>query len=56
MRHPRLTMVYLREHGTFYPYAPRGARCRDRPMELKTRSSLTRIVPMESGIGRGHPV
>ncbi|AIG76288.1 Hypothetical protein AJAP_17100 [Amycolatopsis japonica] len=56
MRHPRLTMVYRRERGTFYPYAPRGTRGRDRAMELKIRSSLTRIVPMESDIGRWRPV
>ncbi|OLZ45833.1 PspA-associated protein PspAB [Amycolatopsis keratiniphila] len=56
MRHPRLTMVYRRERGTFYPYAPRGTRGRDRAMELKIRSTLTRIVPMESDIGRWRPV
>ncbi|MFD6068676.1 MULTISPECIES: PspA-associated protein PspAB [Amycolatopsis] len=56
MRHPKLTMVYRRERGTFYPYAPRGTRGRDRAMELKIRSSLTRIVPMESDIGRWRPV
>ncbi|WP_233611828.1 hypothetical protein [Amycolatopsis sp. WAC 01376] len=56
MRHPRLTMVYRRERGTFYPYAPRGPRGRDRATELRIRSSLTRIVPMEPDIGRWHPV
>jgi len=56
LRHPRLTMVYRRERGTYYPYAPRGTRGRDRALELKIRSSLTRIVPMESDIGRWHPV
>ncbi|KZB86187.1 PspA-associated protein PspAB [Amycolatopsis regifaucium] len=55
-RHPKLTMVYRRERGTFYPYAPRGSRGRDRAMELKVRSSLTRIVPMEADIGRWRPV
>ncbi|WP_414944498.1 PspA-associated protein PspAB [Amycolatopsis sp. cmx-11-32] len=56
VRHPKLTMVYRRERGTFYPYAPRGTRGRDRATELKIRSSLTRIVPMEADIGRWHPV
>ncbi|WP_037304968.1 PspA-associated protein PspAB [Amycolatopsis orientalis] len=56
MRHPKLSMVYRRERGTFYPYAPRGSRGRDRALELKVRSSLTRIVPMEADIGRWRPV
>lgn len=56
MRHPKLTMVYRRERGAFYPYAPCGTRGRDRARELKIRSSLTRIVPMESDIGRWRPV
>jgi hypothetical protein len=56
MRHPKLTMVFRRERGTFYPYAPRGTRGRDRAMELKVRSSLTRIVPMEADISRWRPV
>ncbi|WP_340681575.1 hypothetical protein LCL61_22800 [Amycolatopsis coloradensis] len=56
MRHPKLTMVYRRERGTFYPYAPRGTQGRDRAMELRIRSSLSRIVPMESDIGRWRPV
>ncbi|MFJ8914999.1 hypothetical protein [Amycolatopsis sp. NPDC102389] len=56
MRHSRLTMVYRRERGTFYPYAPRGSRGRDRAMELKIRSSLTRVVPMEADISRWRPV
>ncbi len=56
MRHPTLMMVFRRERGTFYPYAPRGTRGRDRATELKIRSSLTRIVPMEADIGRWRPV
>lgn len=56
MRHPKLHIVYRRERGAFYPFAPRGTRGRDRAAELKIRSSLTRIVPMEADIGRWHPV
>lgn len=55
-RHSRVIMVYCRERGTFYPFAPLGTRGRDRALELKIRSALTRIVPMESDLGRWRPV
>lgn len=55
-RHVKLIMVYRRERGSFYPFAPLGTHGRDRALELKIRSALTRIVPMESDLGRWRPV
>jgi len=48
----RLGLVYLYEHGTFYPFAPAGPQLRDNALELRIRAVLTDEVPVEERLER----
>ena len=43
----RVGLVYLYKKGTFYPFAPVGARQRDNLLELQVRNALEAELPIE---------
>jgi PspAB-like protein len=45
-------LVYLYKQGTFYPFAPRGDKQRDNPLELQVRGVLDGDLPIEPELGR----
>lgn len=45
-------LVYLYKQGTFYPFAPSGAKARDNLLELQVRDALVGELPMERDLGR----
>jgi hypothetical protein len=49
-------LVYAYKRGTFYPFAPRGERRRDNPLELRLRSALEGELPIEPELERWYPV
>lgn len=48
----RLGLVYLYKQGTFYPFAPVGARQRDNLVEIQLRDLLAGELPMERDLSR----
>jgi hypothetical protein len=49
-------LVYAYKRGTFYPFAPRGARERDNALELRLQGALASELPIEPELERWYPV
>jgi len=45
-------LVYLYKQGTFYPFAPTGAKTRDNLLEIQVRDTLANELPMEQDLQR----
>jgi hypothetical protein len=51
-----LYFVYSYKRGTFYPFAPRGAKERDTALELRMQGALARELPLEPELERWYAV
>ncbi len=49
-------LVYLYKRGTFYPFAPSGAKARDTAFELQVRAAVGSDLPVEPEVTRWFPV
>lgn len=49
-------LVYAYGRGTFYPFAPRGERRRDNPLEMRLAAALGTDLPMEPELERWYAV
>jgi hypothetical protein len=45
-------LVYLYKQGTFYAFAPTGAKSRDNLLEIQVRDTLAGELPMEQDLQR----
>ncbi|MFT4010193.1 MAG: hypothetical protein QM655_09165 [Nocardioidaceae bacterium] len=48
----KLALVYLYKKGTFYPFAPTGARTRDNLLELQIQKLLEHELPIEPDLSQ----
>lgn len=52
----RLAVIYLAEHGTFYPFAPIRVPVRDSVFELRVRAALDAELPIEPDLSNWLPL